>query len=326
MMQPDWRLEVERALLTITNAKRSRDRAEAAQHLVQLALDDPRRGEELAAHVPRLLDDADPSLRRVGVALAAASLPPDEAEPVLAARLTDKASEVRMEAIGQLADAARPNVRGLFAAALEDPDFRVRFEAARGMATLRHSAGIDVLIEGLDRDHLRFRALGALAELGDVQALPAVRRILDRWLLPGFERTQAAGALAKLGDPAGAEWLMGRTRRRWGIDRALAIELLGEVKAPGARERLLEILADKKDKCRGAAARGLGRLGDPESVGPLSALLQSSTLSADLRLDAAEGLCLLGGPDARSNVERVCSADEDPTIREELRALLEEYA
>lgn len=326
MVQPDWRVELERALVTLANAKRSRDRSDAAQHLVQLALDDPRRCEELAAHVPRLLDDADPAVRRAGTGLAAAALPFEDAEAVLAARLSDKASEVRMEAIGQLADAARPSSRGLFAAALEDGDFRVRFEAARGMAALRHSAGIDVLIEGLERDHLRFRALGALAELGNPDALPAVRRTHARWLLPGFERTQAAGALAKLGDPAGAAWLLARTRKRWGMDRALAIELLGEVKAAGAAQRLLEILADPKDRFRGAAARGLGRLGDPANVGALEALLQSRSVPPDLRLDAAEGLCLLGVPGARTCVERACEEAEDPIIREELRVLLEEYA
>ena len=81
--------------------------------------------------------------------------------------------------------------------------------------------------------------------------------------------------------------------------RGCAVELLGEVKAPGARERLLEVLADPRDPARGAAARGLGRLGD-----------------------AAEGLLALGTASARARVAalRLSSAE----ARAELVTLLAE--
>ena len=42
----------------------------------------------------------------------------------------------------------------------------------------------------LDDSELRFRALAALAELQDPRALPHVRAVLNRWLMPAFERTQ----------------------------------------------------------------------------------------------------------------------------------------
>ena len=244
----------------------------------------------------------------MGVGMATAVLSAEELPGFFATQLADEESLVRLEAAGRLADLARPDCRGLLAQALEDPVFEVRFEAARGMATLKHPAGLDVLVEALDEDLLRFRALGALAELGDARALPAVQRLFHRWLLPAFDRTQAAGVLAKLGDPEGAAWLLKRTQRRrwnWAQDRALAVELCGEVKAAGALERLHAIIIDPKDDCRGAAARGLGRLADPKALPWLLALLDEPGVHEDYRLDAAEGLWLLGIPEGRDRVRAV---------------------
>jgi HEAT repeat protein len=180
------------------------------------------------------------------------------------------------------------------------------------------------LIEGLADNDLRFRALGALAELGDPGALPAIRKLFKRWLLPAFDRTQAAGALAKLGDAEGGQFLLARTRGRWTVDRAMAVEMLGEVKAEGALERLTEILKDPADLCRGAAARGLGRLKDARAVEVLAATLSERGATDDLRLDVAEGLCLLELPEARARVESALSILETSEARAELQTMLEE--
>jgi HEAT repeat protein len=275
--------------------------------------------------LPRLVGDSQESVRRVGVALSALVLEPNEAEAVVGARLKDASEQVRMEAAGQLADMARASVRPALALALEDPAFSVRFEAARGMASLRHGAGLEVLVAALDQDDFRFRALGALGELGDGRAIPAVQRVFHRWFLPGFERTQAAGTLARLGDAEGRRHLLERVSGRWNPDRALAIELCGDVKCEGALGRLEAILKDPQDSCRGAAARGLGRLGDP-SAGPLLlTVLKDASASDDLRLDAAEGLCLLKHPEVKGAAEQVLPTLSSEAAREELRGLLEEF-
>ncbi len=325
MAQQDWRADSERTLLTLQTAKRMEDRINAARTLVRLCVEDPHRGPELQAHIPRLLHDKDERVRRAGVALGAAALPPEEAEAFLGARLTDKSYEVRLEAVGQLADLALPTSRGMFAAALQDGSFEIQFEAARGMASLHHPAGLEVLVRALDNTHLRFRALGALAELGDANALPAIRRLFHRLLLPAFERTQAAGAMVRLGDPSAVSHLFARTKKKWSTDRALAVELLGEVKADGARERLLEILRSPKDNCRGPAARGLGRLGDRSAIPELARVLEEPGVPEDLLLDAAEGLLLLGSEDARAPVQRALENAADPTVKEELQTMLEDY-
>lgn len=318
----DWRTERDVALLALEREAKAQSRAESATALVELAIDHPDRWSELASVLPRMLADKQPEVRRSGLALGALVLPLDEAERLLSSRLSDPVPEVRMEAAGQLADLALPSTRGALAAALEDSSFAVRFEAARGIAALHHSAGLDVLMEALDKDALRFRALGAIAALGDARALPAVKKLFKRWLLPPFERTQAAGALAKLGDPDGAAYLMERTKKKGSMDRPFAIEACGDVKAPGARERLLAILADRGDACRGAAARGLGRLGGSDVLAPLAKVLEDITEPEEVRLDAAQGLALLGVPEVKSVIEKAKRTFAAREAQDELEALL----
>ncbi|MCP3101874.1 HEAT repeat domain-containing protein [Myxococcus sp. K15C18031901] len=320
----DWRAERDRALLVLEREKRAGLRAEAADQLHHLAAEVPSRAPEFADVLPRLLADAQPDVKRAGLALATVVLPLEEATALLISRLRDAESLVRLEATGRLADMARPELRGSLAGMLEDEVLEVRFEAARGIAALSHAAGLDVLVEALDADMLRFRALGALAELEDARALPAVKRLFGRWLLPAFDKTQAAGVLAKLGEPEGAKYLLLRSRKKWSQDRALAVELLGEVRAPGALERLKEIVEDANDSSRGAAARGLGRLGDARALPWLLALLRDAGAEEDDRLDAADGLWRLGLPEGREQVRAAVSTFTSPEARRELDELLQE--
>ncbi|MFL5318929.1 MAG: HEAT repeat domain-containing protein [Myxococcaceae bacterium] len=323
-MAEDWRIDREKALLALQREK-PEERLAAAEALVQIAKSRSDRSEFIEV-LPKLLADPYDRVRRVGVGLAGMCLEEEEAAELFAKQLADKSPDVRIEAAGQLADLARPDSRGALAAALNDDNLSVRFEAARGMAALHHSSGLEVLTEALEDDLLRFRALGALAELGDAQALPAIRKVFRKFFLSAFERTQAAGAMAKLGDPEGGKHLLERTRRKWSTDRALAIELLGELKIPGALERLLQIVRDRKDTARGAAARGLGRLGDRTALDALLSVFEERQAPEDVRLDAAEGLVLLKDPQARARVEQGASQFESEEAREEVRAMLEEQS
>lgn len=325
MSSPDPRATRDAALLALERETQASLRTEAAETLCDLASETPleRRG-EFAPDVVRLLADKQDEVRCVGLALATEVLSAAEAKDLLVRHLNDKVTRVRVEAAGRLADLALPEARGALAAALQDPVLGVRFEAARGMAALEHAAGLDVLVEALDDADLRFRAASALGQLKSPQSLPALKRVFASWFLPPFDKTQLAGALAAMGDAEGISHLFKRAGRKWTMDRAMAVELLGEVKAPGALERLLEILADAEDPARGAAARALGRLGDVKAEVPLAGLLGSTDVEDDVKLDAAEGLLLLQTESARARVAAVTLAD--PEAAEELAAMLREYA
>lgn len=319
----DWRSERDAALLVLEREASEAARTEAADTLCDSAYEAPRElREELAPAVQRLLADRQPEVRCAGLALAAEILPPPEAKEVLIRHLQGQPARVRVEAAGRLADLALPDARGALAAALQDDSFPVRFEAARGMVALHHPAGLDVLLEALQDGDLRFRAAGALAQLGSKDAIAPLKKAFRGWFVPAFDRTQFAGALAQLGEPEGVAHLFKRAGKRWSMDCAMAIELLGEVRAPGARERLTAILSDRADTCRGAAARALGRLGDATVTPLLVAALDEPGLSDDVRLDVAEGLLRLGAPDLRQKLE--AQRFEDPESRAELEAMLRE--
>lgn len=321
----DWRRARDEALIVLERSQKPADRASAAEGVLRLAEQHPERWEELAPAIPRMISDKQEEVRRGGIRLGALMLHPDEAEPFLTARLSDPVSRVRMEAAGQLADLARPSARGALAALLEDPSFAVRFEAARGIAALQHPAGLEVLLEALDKNDLRFRALGALGQLADPRALPNVRAVFKRWLLNHFERTQAAAVLARLGDPEGQRYLIERTKVRRAVDRMMAVELLGELEFPGAIVRLLELLDDRRESARGAAARGLGRSKDPRAEERLVALAREDGAGDELVLDAIEGLCHVSLPRAKAVAEELTPRLSVET-RAELTRMLRDFA
>ncbi len=298
----DWRAERDNALLALERETREGVRADAAGVLCDLAFDVPAELKtEFAPAVVKLVNDESAEVRCAGLALALEVLPVEESKTLLKNHVTDKTPRVRMEAVGRLADLALPETRGIFAAALTDSSAGVQFEGARGMAAIKHPAGLEVLKEALNDAELRFRAAAALAQLGDSAAVPALKKVFDGWFVPAFDRTQIAGALAALGDEAGLAHLLKRAAKKWVADRAMAVEMLGETHASAAKSRLLEILADPQDWCRGAAARGLGRLGDSSAEPAMVQALESGK-GDDERLDVAEGLWRLGTVSAKARV------------------------
>lgn len=316
--------ERDKWLLTLERERRPAVRADAAEALCDIAFEAPRavRG-EFAVAVVRLLADEQSEVRCAGLALASEVLDGAEAQAIFERAVAEKDPRVRLEAVGRLADLASPTSRGVLAAALEDGEANIRFEAARGMVALKHPAGLSVLLAALDDSELRFRAAAALAQLGNAEALPKLREVFGRWLLPAFDRTQVAGALAALGDETGVAHLIKRLGSRWSMDRAMAMELLGEVKAAPAKGKLLEVLADPKDPSRGAAARGLGRLGDASVEPELVKLLSDRLVTDDVKLDVAEGLLRLGTASGRGHVGALKL--EDTEAQAELVLMREEF-
>lgn len=83
----------------------------------------------------------------------------------------------------------------------DDATWTFRFEAALVLAAARRATALPVLREALSRRLDRDRALEALAALGRPEALPDVRRLAQRWFLPGVTRVRAAYAWARCEDP-----------------------------------------------------------------------------------------------------------------------------
>jgi HEAT repeat protein len=132
-------------------------------------------------------------------------------------------------------------------------------------------------------------ALGAqiLAELGDDEAAPILRRLLDR-RDPDTVRA-AAAALGRLGDRGAVPRLLelaAAEPRTW----LAVIDALGAIGDAAALPHLAEQLDDRATVI--PVARALGRIGDPRAVAPLLRILVGDGPSSS-RLAAVVGLAEL---------------------------------
>jgi len=93
-------------------------------------------------------------------------------------------------------------------AALADPYWEVRADAAQALGAVGDRQAVETLIERLQRDDVwsvRARAAAALGALGDRRATPPLREALAD--MACFVRRAAAVALGRIADPAAAEAL-----------------------------------------------------------------------------------------------------------------------
>jgi HEAT repeat protein len=252
-----------------------------------------------ASRLVHLLGDGEAGVRAAAV-YAVRLLPRSEAEQhqsAVLALLADPSAQVRTTAVATAAglsgEAARTQVRAVLAS-VEEP---MRFMAACALSDRGDSAGLPVLVAALREDHRRQEALTAITSLGDPAALPDVVALFEQESLGEFDRTQAAAALHRLGDPRGSDHLCARIAE--GSDDApIAAEWAGRLGAAAAVPILEEAAGREGDPARGAALRALGRLQAPGAEERLLALVQSPEEAEDLRMDAAEGLAEVGSAQA----------------------------
>ncbi len=190
--------------------------------------------------------------------------------------------------------------RGVTARAVRDLRARSivrRARAATLLGDLAHTAACPRLHELLDDRSLDVRVASAqaLGRVGDCSAAgPMLGKLAENKKLPPHV---VADALVRLGPGIRGD-LVAAAGHSEPLVRAIAIEILGLIKAVGATEAVIEALrSDPSDEVRIRAARALGRIGMPTAVEPLLTVVQAGELPA-LRAVAAGALGDLGAAEA----------------------------
>ena len=163
--------------------------------------------------------------------------------------------------------------------ALADPDGSARGRAATALIKLRDPAATPLLIEMLAHDDEGVRQMTAriLAQSGDVGAVPALIAVLENLNDPAA--CEAASALGHLKARDAAEALTrALDHGRQPMVRSSSAWALGEIKAAGAVDALVEALHDRAGPVRSAAAKALGDIGDERAVAALEAALADDFL------------------------------------------------
>lgn len=196
------------------------------------------------------------------------------AAPALIKTLADVDHEVREEAaraLGQLHDprAVEPLIR-----ALEKPDQGrwVREAAATALGQLGDARAVEPLIKAFNDDNVKWKAINALVQLGDVSVGPLLRVLSNT---QGWVCYAAAEALGQLGDVRAVDPLikiLGEYRQ--GQEGHAAVKALGKLGDLRALEPLIKALGN--NALAADAAEALGQLGDKRALEPLLAALQST--------------------------------------------------
>lgn len=227
---------------------------------------DPRAKDRVRA----ALSDARPEVR-FQAAASFVELAPDEAPSALSPLLDDDDPEVRasvVEALGSLPMDA-PAGAGLaeaLAGKVGDADVRVRGAAGLALAERGDRRAIPALRELLGDPHFAFDAAASLGELGATEAAEDLASLGARMLAPLVLRAVAGGALARLGDPRGAD-ILRRVIRAWRADgRSTAVELAGELGLVELVPDLVQLVRRPRAVDPVVLARALARLASRSDV------------------------------------------------------------
>lgn len=199
------------------------------------------------AALARMLRDAPPDVR-FQAATSLVQVNPEKAAGYLRKALKDPDPEVRAAAAAAMGDLDHGVSANGLAVLLEDPSGPVQLEAAVALARLGDTRGIGVLILAMDRPETRHLAAEMIFRCPDPAALPHLRRLSRGWLIPASAKVWMAGALLRLGDegPDLQQRLRKSLASKNNMVRGLAIEVLGNLDHPWAREALVEFAGSRE--------------------------------------------------------------------------------
>ncbi len=228
--------------------------------------------------------------------LAAGRLRVEGADALLREGVSDPLPAVRAGAVQGLAQLGATGAVERVAAALEDPDLRIRLVAAdalgrqgtRGAVALAKASAAGRFREV----EWRIALARALGEAGSAEAVPALAALLD-----GPAAASAAAALARTGAPGASAPLAAYLARPEATARAEAIEALAALGASDAAPIMAAQLTHDRPEVRAAAARALGKV----RYEPASARLEAlrSDYYGRVRRAAVEALAKLPSGSAR---------------------------
>jgi len=206
--------------------------------------------------------------------------------------------------------------------ALADPHWKTRWQAAQALGELGDSRAIEPLIAALEDDNqwVRIVAIEALGLLGAQEATEYLLSFLENDSI--WVRRASVVALGQVGDARAVEPLMQRLLRapdsKWPeeIHDVLA-KALGDIGEPAIKV-LVQALEDTDAWVSAAAARALGRIGDPQAITPLTLLMKQE--NRWVRSAATQALAQIA--DARA-VRAALTTDEAPQAFWKLMALKE---
>jgi len=167
----------------------------------------------------------------------------------------------------KLKELDHPKVIAAFGDALQDPEWWVRWTAAKVLHDKGDQPSVGALIQALDDEDsfIRHEVIRALGKIGDPRTVGTLTDIL--WYHEDKDTRQcAAAALEEIGDPAATEAFVRALRDENADVRCQAAKALGELGDASVAPSLVAALTDPEPEVRSKAAKALGELGDASVV------------------------------------------------------------
>lgn len=183
------------------------------------------------------------------------------AVPLLQELLADKDNDIRKFAVDLIAEIGHCTCPDKLVQMLgDDPDTNARVSAAKAIGSLRYGPGVPHLIKALrDEEWVCFAALESLASIGDESAIEAILSLLHS---PSEAlRYEAINALGAIGSPLARDPLMKHFAQAEGIEKIASVRSLGQIGSvpamPGIADALIALFNDGDWNDRLIALRGL---------------------------------------------------------------------
>jgi HEAT repeat protein len=171
----------------------------------------------------------------------------------------DSNVNVRINAIGAVAELGGGEILADLVGFLGDRDPEIQSAALRGLAKPRFSDAIEEIGRFmLDNEALRGLSVDTLGNMDNAEAVPFLQQAATD--SRDDVRTRVAYALGKLGDRGAVRTLIDMLQdQSWSV-RANAAQALGMIGDPAARPALEALRDDPNEQVKGAAASALTRL------------------------------------------------------------------